>query len=237
MSDEKFEILKANSKGIRMIYIVDVLNGGSNGRYPEALMKVQHRQGYCLLLDVEDASYSNAMMYAAFYAQDNDGLWKEVRISAGRLCDYVIADNGQVLYKDKSLSTLLEKQTAAFEKSMQVEKMRREEEKKRRSEEQKRLQEEDECRRIELQKKQKEAERKRKQRLEEVRLRREKEEAERQAEMKHRDEDFKRNMEANFSQQQTQVRDSAGNRWIKCEFCGLKAKESEFASYVVVGII
>ena len=170
LSDEKFEILKANSNSIQMIYVVDVMNSGSKGQYPEALMKVQNKQGYYLLLDVEDTSYNDAMIYAAFYAQDNDGLWKEIRIAAGHLCDYYIDNNGQVLYKDKLLATLLEEQTVAFEESMQ-------------------------------------------------------------AERKRRAEDFKRNMEANFSQQQTQVRDAAGNCWIKCEFCGLIAKESEFTSY------
>jgi len=231
LSDEKFEILKANSNGIQIIYIVDVMNGGSNGQYPEALMKIQERQGYCLLLDVEEASYRDAMLFAAFYTQGNDGLWKEVRFASGQLSDYAIADDGRVLYKNKLLSTLRKEQATAFEKSMQAERIWREEEKKRRVEEQKRLREEAECRKIEFLKRQEEAEKERKQRQKEERQRREKEEAERQAEMRRRDEDFKRNMEAYFSQQQTQVRDAAGNRWIKCEYCGLIAKESEFASY------
>lgn len=46
LSDEKMEILRANSSGIRLIYIVDALNSCGNGQYPEALMKVQERQGY-----------------------------------------------------------------------------------------------------------------------------------------------------------------------------------------------
>lgn len=45
------------------------------------------------------------------------------------------------------------------------------------------------------------------------------------------EDDFKRNMESNFSQQETQVRDSEGNCWIKCEFCRKIAKENEFTSY------
>jgi len=52
-----------------------------------------------------------------------------------------------------------------------------------------------------------------------------------------REEDFKRNMESNFSQQETQVRDAAGNRWIKCEFCGKIAMESEFNTYGGAGHI
>lgn len=44
-------------------------------------------------------------------------------------------------------------------------------------------------------------------------------------------------MESNFSQQETQVRDAAGNRWIKCEFCGKIAMESEFNTYGGAGHI
>lgn len=175
--DEKFDILKANSNGARLIYIINIMNSSSNGQYPEALMKIQDRQGYCLMLDVEDASYSDANMYAVFFVRDNDGLWQEVRLAEGRLSDYTIGENGQLLYKNELLSTLLDKQTAAFEEAMRAEKIGREEEKKR------------------------------------------------------RDDDFKRNMKANFAQQQTQIRDAAGNRWVKCEYCGLIAKESEFVLY------
>lgn len=38
-------------------------------------------------------------------------------------------------------------------------------------------------------------------------------------------------MESQFGQQETQVRDEEGNRWIKCEFCGMIAKEENFVSY------
>ena len=50
-------------------------------------------------------------------------------------------------------------------------------------------------------------------------------------EERRRDEDFKRNLEEGLNQQETQVRDAYGNRWIRCEFCGTIAKDSEFSSY------
>ena len=72
-----------------------------------------------------------------------------------------------------------------------------------------------------LQQQKEEAEKRRKEFEEKRRI-----EVERQQEEKRqREEDFKRNMESNFSQQETQVRDAAGNRWIKCEFCGKIAME------------
>lgn len=213
LSDEKFDILQANSEGIKLIYIVDIMNSGSNGQYPEALMKIQDRQGFCLLLDVEEASYTDAKMYAVFYAQDNDGLWKEIRFAEGPLSDFTIAENGSLQYKNEELSSLLAVKSNSFEKALQEELVWCEEEKKRREEELKQRQEAAESRRIELLKQQEEAEK------------------ERRAEMKRREDDFRKNMADNFTQQHTQVRDAEDNRWIKCEYCGLIAKENEFTSY------
>ena len=55
LSDEKLSILEDNSREIRIIHVVDFLNGGSDGQYPEGLMKIQNRQGYCLLLGIEES--------------------------------------------------------------------------------------------------------------------------------------------------------------------------------------
>ncbi len=49
LSDEKLSILEENSNGIHIIHVVDFLNGGSDGQYPEGLMKIQTKQGYLLL--------------------------------------------------------------------------------------------------------------------------------------------------------------------------------------------
>lgn len=54
LSDEKLQILEDNADEIKIIHIVDASNGTSNGQYPEGLMKIQNKQGYCLLLKVED---------------------------------------------------------------------------------------------------------------------------------------------------------------------------------------
>ena len=227
LSDEKFEILKANSQGIHLIYVVDCINGGCNGQYPEGLMKVQERQGYCLLLDVRDIAYSEAWMSAVFYQQDIDGFWQEIEITEGRLCDYSIEDDGRVLYKSKALDLLKKEAQNDFENAMQDERIWREEEEKRREEEEKRREEEwqreqqrileeEERRKQEQLKRREEAERKRRQQIEE---------------QKRKEEEFKRNLEIYLSQQEKQVRDAEGNRWVKCEFCGKIATESEFNVY------
>ena len=160
-----------------------------------------------------------------------DGFWKEIEITEGYLRDYDISDDGRITYKKESLESLKNDKMKAFETSMQTEKMRRKEAERLRVEEKQHLFEAAERRKQEQLKKWEEDEKERQQRLEEEKQRREKEEAERQAEIKQREEDFKRNMESNFFQQKKQVRDASGARWIKCESCGLIAKESEFVSY------
>lgn len=234
LSDEKLRILESNSQGIHIIYIVDRKNGGSEGQYPESLMKVQHRQGYCLLLTVDSADYNTAEMKAVFYAQDIDGLWQEVVFAEGLLRDFNINNDGQIIQAGELLSAKLSKAKDIFRSGIEREKVRRVEEEKRRLEKRKRLLEEEECKREEHRKRLEEAEQERKRQAEEAEKRKEKqrlEKEQREAEKRQREEDFKRNMESNFSQQETQVRDANGNRWIKCEFCGKIAMESDFSSY------
>lgn len=238
LSDEKLNILESNSQGIHIIYIIDHKNGGSEGQYPESLMKVQHKQGYCLLLTVGSADYNTAEMKAVFYAQDIDGLWQEVVFAEGLLKDFNINDDGQVIQADEVLSDKLSKAMDNFRLGIEREKARRAEEEKRYAENLKRVLEQEEYIREERRKRLEEAEQEHKRQAEEAEKRREElkekqrlEKEQREAEKRQREEDFKRNMESNFSQQETQVRDANGNRWIKCEFCGKIAMERDFSSY------
>lgn len=244
LSDEKIEILESNSQGIHIIYVVDAANGGSDGQYPEGLMKVQSKQGYCLLLEVNDAAYNEAMMEAVFYAKDIDGLWQEVVFAEGHLSEFSFDDSGHVTYENEALEARQIRAVTEFNHKLEEQKARRIEEEKRRAENLKNLLAEQELRRQARQGLQEEAEKKLQQQRAEAQRRRAKfeetrriEEEKRQAEILQRDENFKRNMEANFAQQEVQVRDVAGNRWIKCEFCGKIAKEEAFGSYGGIGHI
>ena len=238
LSEEKMNILESNSRGIHIIYIVDYKNGGSEGQYPEWLMKVQQRQGYCLLLMVVDADYNAAEMEAVFYAQDMDGLWQEVIFAKGLLRDFSIDTDGQTLYADELLNNKLSKAMDNFQADIECEKARRIEEEKRYTEAMEKLLRKEEHDREERRKQQEEAKRERERRTEEAAKRRvefnEKQRLERerlQAEKCQREEEFKRNMESKLSQQETLVKDADDNRWIKCEFCGKIAMEGEFSIY------
>lgn len=227
LSTEKFEILEGNSRGIKIIYVVDAKNGGCSGQYPEALMRVQDKQGYCLLLYVSNINYAEAVLKAVYYNKNEYGLWEEIELVSGNLKEYEISGNGLVSYGGKSIDDILTVYLEKLEEIKKTNQERLEAERLRREEEHKRFLEEEEKRKAERQKQQEELQRKR----EEEKLRLQRLEEERQAELKRREEDFKRNMAENFSQQTVPVKDAEGNRWIKCEFCGLIAKDNKFVSY------
>ncbi len=242
LSNAKLSVLEENASGIRIIYVVDAVNGGSDGQYPEAMMKVQERQEYCLLLSIDGIEYDLAKLKAVFYAADIDGLWREVVISDGLLKDYHINDRGLISYNGQSLLDLFSASSKNFRDSIDAEKVRREEAERQRQEEMKRLAEDAERRKEEQRRRQEEwleqqrkqaedAEKKRALIAEQQRIEAEKKEAERRL----REEEFKRNLESGLEQQEKQVRDAAGNRWIRCEFCSKIAKESEFVSYGGIG--
>lgn len=239
--DDKLDVMTENLSGINVLYIVDSSNGGTDGQYPEALMKLQEKQGFCLLLDIEEADYSKAEISAVFYEKDIDGLWNENEFAADKLSRVELIDN-QIFFNGVSISNLLEKGQEQFAHKQDAEKERRLKEVRLREEQYKQMLAEQEKKRQEmerqreenekrLQKQREEVERRRKELEEKRRIKAEKSEQEK----RQREEDFRKNMESNFTQQETQVRDAEGNRWIKCEFCGKIAKESDFTSYGGIG--
>ena len=216
LCDEKFDILERNSRNIRIIYIINKLNGGVCGQYPESLMKIQSRQGYCLYLSTEDIDYYKAKLEAVFYAQDVDGFWQEVSFANGLIHNFEISDEGIVFLEGQSLDDLLLKSKEKFDVEQEKRKVKREKEAAERAERLRQLQVEEERKREE-QKKQRAAQQKE--------LEREK------AEKAGRDLAFKAILEADSWKQDKQIRDADGNRWIECEYCGKRAMESEFSLY------
>lgn len=230
LSDEKMEILRANSSGIRLIYIVDALNSCGNGQYPEALMKVQERQGYCLLLDVEEMEYSTAKLSAVFYAQDCTGLWREVEFAAGALREFSISEYGRLLYQNAPLAALCEWKKSEFEREVQQEKIRREQQMKELLERPEREQKQRPKRTQTLPVRRPQNTKSERQRAME-KLVHEKEEAGRRAQKKQREEAFRQTLAEQLNQQETQVIDPDGNRWVKCRYCGRVDKTTAFSSY------
>lgn len=194
-------------------------------------MKVQAKQKYCLLLSVVDADYNTAEMRAAFYDQDIDGLWQEVVFAEGLLKEYRIDRQGSIFFKGKMLSFLLEDAIRQFQNNIDVERRRRDELIKQQQEERQRRLKEQRKRQDEIAEKQRiaaeEAAKERAQREEKRRI-----EAEKTLEERRRIEgEFRKNLESGLEQQETPVRDSDGNRWVRCEFCGKIATDAAFSSY------
>lgn len=231
LSNEKIDLMENNKQGICITYIVDIMNGGSDGQYPEWLMKIQSKQGYCLLLSVDEADYSLAIMKAVFYAKDIDGFWQELSFADGKLIEFSIDDSGKVIFAGNALDVMKLEVEKQFNKNIKAEKSRRAENLKRLLEEEERKLEEDRKLQEEEEKEQhrlaEEAANRRVENEEKNKL----EEEQRQAEIRRCDEDFRLNMESKFTQQETQVIDDEGNRWIKCRFCQKIDKDSKFSSY------
>lgn len=209
LSDEKFDILRANSRGIQLIYIVDISNAGNNGQYPEFLKKIQKRKGYCLLLDAPNMVYADAKLRALYYEQDCDKLWQEISISDGALRDYSITEGGQLLYRNTPLPWLLNEKRAEFREQVKQKQEQREQNRARYEAEIQRSREQAEQRRRE------------EQRLAMEKTVREKEAAARRIQQKRQDELFAKNPSALFDQQETEIIDSHGVQWLRCKFCGV----------------
>lgn len=213
IANDKIDILEGNLSGIRVLYIVDELNGGCNGQYPEALMKLQNKQKYCLLLKINEIKYDKASMRAVFYAKDIDGLWNEITFTKGLLKDYSINEDNDIIYFGKSLSELYEDANSEFNSNIEKERERRINEEEKRKEYLQKQKEEEEQRKLEIQRQ------------------REKLEKQQRLDLEKKEEKFKESIKSQLSQQGHPVIDMHNNRWIKCEFCGKIAMEKEFNSY------
>lgn len=144
--DNKLDVLTGNLSGIDVIYIVDSSNGGSDGQYPEALMRLQDKQGYCLLLHIEDSDYTKAELSAIFYEKDIDGLWTENEFASDRLARVDLIEN-QMFFNGTSIKDLLENAKKQFADKQIAEKERRLQEEQLREERYKKLLEEQEKKR------------------------------------------------------------------------------------------
>lgn len=248
LSEEKINLLKESSKGISVIYVVDMRNFGNDGQYPEGVMKVQNEQGYCLFLSVIDREYSTARLRAAFSTQDIDGMWHEIILAEDNLKEFTI-DDGKVVYQSTSLNDLVERSKDEWMAGIEQERIEREERRKSQEEDRRLVAEREAKMRKEREKQARAEAQERRQRCEEeqkiateqaAKQREEAEKARAEAEERKLIEEQKRieaerkfadSLSERMNQQQEQVRDSQGRRWIKCEFCGKVALESKFSSY------
>lgn len=237
LSDEKLDILDKNSAGIRIHYISDIQNTGAFLQYPEMMMKVQSRQGYCLFLDLaydnsQMVSYADSELKAIFYYRHDNGLWEELEIASGLIASFSFDDHGDLLYNGRSLHTLKDQCEQRYIKELEMRRLAWEKEQERRRIEQMQRQKETEQRQQEYVAQYKE----RQDLAAEIEQRKKEQiEAERQARKEREEinkERIREKIDASIDlDQENPFRDSDGNRWIRCEYCGRLSTEEDFVSY------
>ena len=174
--------------------------------------------------------YSTAKLSAVFYAQDCTGLWREIEFAAGALREFSISEYGRLLYQNAPLAALCEWKKSEFEREVQQEKIRREQQMKELLERPEREQKQRPKRTQTLPVRRPQNTKSERQRAME-KLVHEKEEAGRRAQKKQREEAFRQTLAEQLNQQETQVIDPDGNRWVKCRYCGRVDKATAFSSY------
>lgn len=83
LSDEKLNCLDDNKNDFTIIYVLDSSNMNSTGQYPEYLMKIQDRQGYCLFLSYDENNIP--LLRAIYYCKDLDEKWRSSTLCNGSL--------------------------------------------------------------------------------------------------------------------------------------------------------
>lgn len=182
--------------------------------------------------DSQMVSYANSELKAIFYYRHDNGLWGELEIASGLISSFSFDDHGDLLYNGRSLHTLKDQCEQRYIKELEMCRLAWEKEQERRRIEQARRQKEAEQRQQEYV-----AQYKERQDLaaELERRRKEQIEAERQARKEREEinkERIREKIDASIDlDQENPFRDSDGNRWIRCEYCGRLSTEEDFVSY------
>lgn len=208
LSDIKLTTLSKNAD-INVIHIVDQANYGCNGQYPEALMKIQAIQGFCLFLAADGKDFQEARLRAAIFSENIHGLWQVNTFAEAPLSDFSIEGDGQIKHNNKLLSEL----ASAFIAS-----------KKAQSNATKPLSQK--ALSPSIHKPILSA----KERLAKL-MDSEEYKRKLQEHNKRQEEILQKKMELALSQHETIVRDEDGNRWVKCEICGFVGEVTKFWTY------
>lgn len=102
----------------QVFYTVSSWNAGTDGQYPEYLIKLQHIQGYVAFLSIDiqnpDSLYQTARMEIRVLAQERHGIWKEIPVIKTNLRRFDISSEGVVTYAGKSVRKTAEEALERF---------------------------------------------------------------------------------------------------------------------------
>ncbi len=209
LSKEKLNILEQNSDGLSVFHIVDAENEETNFQYPEGMMKIQERQGYCLALHIEGRDYEKAELKALIYESDLDGLWMPVTVAQGKLNEFGFGVEGKLSINGVDVSVKVSAARERFQKRQDF--YREQREAYRRGIEEQRKRERQEVIRRENERR---AEEERRKTEEEILM-----------------EEFWKNFPAEVDRNDKLTLDPYGVRWIKCKECGIAGKRGNFPIY------
>ena len=128
VESDKISNLERHPEIINTLYIVDGHNSGSNGQYPEFMIKVQNSQGFVIFLDLNEKSqYEDTELRICVYLKNEHSEWKEIEVLSDTLDSFGISKTGELAYGDqlviekvnqavKEYKCLLQKQIAAKKK-------------------------------------------------------------------------------------------------------------------------
>lgn len=122
ITNDRLQAIEECSNGLRVIYVTDESLSNTNGQYPDALMRIQKKQGYCLLLKHYESDYFASEIRAVFYEKGTVGLWQRIDIARGKLSEFSIADDGNIVYDTVSLSCLSKRKRDEYNKILYKEK-------------------------------------------------------------------------------------------------------------------
>lgn len=235
LDDEKFKEIDNSLKDYKIYHIVDIDNLNTYGQYPEFMMKIQNRQGYCLFLTVEGRDYSKATMSASFYSKNLDGIYINTPIAEGALSDYSFDASKNLLFKNSPLINLLNdmkdqlkidlenEKIERIKKAKELEEIRIRNEQIRLENEEKRkkIQEENRRQREEMLAKiaQQEQERLEQEKIEKLKFELSDKECQEKAE---------KEIDSYITEKYV---DALGRDWYKCEICGKVGTMKDFAMF------
>lgn len=100
------------------IYVCDINGMNNNEQYPEFLIKVQKKQGFCLFLDIkcnEDENglkipdYANSRFIVTYCEKNADTTWDKILILEANISEFDIDNTGNMVYEGIKVKDIVKK--------------------------------------------------------------------------------------------------------------------------------
>jgi hypothetical protein len=229
ITSDKIDIIQSFIEDKKMIYITNSHNAGSNGQYPEFVIKIQNAQGYVVYLKIdENDDYKDVYLMIKIYVQNQCNEWEELSVLEDKLDCYTISSTGNLLYREQFVSELAESVAGRYKADV----MRKIEEKKDREEwYNKELERKTQSRGKRFEGKQKAFNVENAQRKKSILQNNQKEKV---IDVEY-EEEVKRIKSSKLYLEKPVIMDSKGKKWYLCQYCGQRFRAMDCHVYWVKG--